>query len=266
MALQWPPSSIICCTLPIDLTPHKRCPSNPHHACHFTVTSRQCRQSQSSRSPKQGSVACSCIASRMSHAYSKSEQTQMSNPRPPPNAAFIQASSSSNLSGPYAPGTTLPSAIIISDDGLGSTSSISESQASSIPQRAASAKRKHEVITISDDSDGEDPTARFFKAARQDPIFMNGNVNRMEKRLDTYLKRPPFRFQDRLDRAMTQRMFLIGRERKWHEDGTHQIEEFDMAGTTGNVYKVTICKLPRCTCPDAMQRGKQCKHIIYVGR
>lgn len=40
-------------------------------------------------------------------------------------------------------------------------------------------------------------------------------------------------------------------------------ETIDMAGTTGNIYRVTINHVPSCTCPDH-QKGNQCKHIVYV--
>ncbi|KAL9634655.1 MAG: hypothetical protein Q9204_002903 [Flavoplaca sp. TL-2023a] len=36
-----------------------------------------------------------------------------------------------------------------------------------------------------------------------------------------------------------------------------------MAGTTGNIYTITITHLPTCTCPDN-RKGNQCKHIVYV--
>lgn len=37
---------------------------------------------------------------------------------------------------------------------------------------------------------------------------------------------------------------------------------FKMAGTTGNLYKVVIGKVPSCDCPDG-GKGNQCKHIFY---
>jgi len=56
-------------------------------------------------------------------------------------------------------------------------------------------------------------------------------------------------------------MFAIDRSR----GGTEEIpeEKIDMAGTTGNIYSVTIGQIPSCTCPDS-QKGSQCKHIVYV--
>lgn len=84
-----------------------------------------------------------------------------------------------------------------------------------------------------------------------------------EKRLKPFRKRAPQAYLQRLDRVRTQRMFLIDRERKLGRDGTEEKEVFDIAGTTGNIYQVTICKQPKCTCPDN-QKGNQCKHIVYV--
>ncbi len=84
-----------------------------------------------------------------------------------------------------------------------------------------------------------------------------------EKRLRRARAKPPVTYLERLSRVKTQRMFLIDRERSMSQDGTHEIEEFSIAGTTGNIYKVVVSKVPTCTCPDA-SKGNQCKHIIYV--
>lgn len=59
---------------------------------------------------------------------------------------------------------------------------------------------------------------------------------------------------------MACRMFVIDRTRGGLEVPE---EKIDLAGTTGNVYSITICQLPSCTCPDN-QKGNQCKHIVYV--
>lgn len=101
-----------------------------------------------------------------------------------------------------------------------------------------------------------------------------------EKRLKMFRKEAPLSYLGKLERAVTQRyiinqpavwryigslyryrMFVIDRTR----GGTDEVPEetVDIAGTTGNIYSVHICKLPTCTCPDN-QKGNQCKHIIYV--
>lgn len=56
-------------------------------------------------------------------------------------------------------------------------------------------------------------------------------------------------------------MFVIDRLRGGTDDVPE--ETIDMAGTTGNIYRVIISHVPSCTCPDH-QKGNQCKHIIYV--
>jgi hypothetical protein len=84
-----------------------------------------------------------------------------------------------------------------------------------------------------------------------------------ERRLRRHRAKAPLSYLERLDRVKTQRMFLLDRNRRLTSDETHEEEVFQIAGTTGNVYSVTVSKLPNCTCPDA-SKGNQCKHIIYV--
>lgn len=55
-------------------------------------------------------------------------------------------------------------------------------------------------------------------------------------------------------------MFAVSSSVNW-TDG-YPIMELGMAGTTGNLYTVTIGKVPSCSCPDN-QKGNQCKHICY---
>ncbi|XTI86861.1 hypothetical protein V2W45_1297400, partial [Cenococcum geophilum] len=63
------------------------------------------------------------------------------------------------------------------------------------------------------------------------------------------------------ERALTQKIFVITRT----HSGTKDIPEeaVDIAGTTGNIYTVTISKTPGCTYPYA-EKGHQCKHIVYI--
>lgn len=84
-----------------------------------------------------------------------------------------------------------------------------------------------------------------------------------EKRLRRFRASAPRTYLERLERVRSQRMFLIDRERKPDEDDTGEVEVFDLAGTTGNIYQVTVSKVPSCTCPDN-EKGNQCKHIVYV--
>ncbi|KAL2816104.1 hypothetical protein BJX63DRAFT_388270 [Aspergillus granulosus] len=82
-----------------------------------------------------------------------------------------------------------------------------------------------------------------------------------ERRARRYRSSPPKSFQERLERAVTQRMFVVGET----VAGTAEAPEmtFDIVGTTGNLYKTSIGKEPTCSCPDGA-KGNQCKHICYV--
>lgn len=42
------------------------------------------------------------------------------------------------------------------------------------------------------------------------------------------------------------------------------IRKFDLCGTTGNVYTVTISSKPICSCPDNVVRNNRCKHIFFI--
>jgi hypothetical protein len=55
-------------------------------------------------------------------------------------------------------------------------------------------------------------------------------------------------------------MFVVGQT----VSGTDVVPElnFDIVGSTGNIYKTTVGKVPTCNCPDA-RKGNQCKHICY---
>ena len=64
----------------------------------------------------------------------------------------------------------------------------------------------------------------------------------------------------RKDRGLAQKLFLIE---------TVPVEnpytrKYVVMGSTGNVYKVEIKKVPSCTCPDHATRHKRCKHIYFV--
>jgi hypothetical protein len=82
-----------------------------------------------------------------------------------------------------------------------------------------------------------------------------------EKRLTRFRGSCPMKTQQRIDRARTQRMYLVTK------DETADMESlscnFIVLGSTGNVYKVGIQRVPHCTCPDHA-KGNLCKHILFV--
>lgn len=83
-----------------------------------------------------------------------------------------------------------------------------------------------------------------------------------EKRLRRYRAKPPSAYREIRDRALTQRMFALDRQRS-NDNPDHPSETISLAGTTGNVYTIIIDKVPSCDCPHA-RKGNQCKHIVYV--
>lgn len=72
-----------------------------------------------------------------------------------------------------------------------------------------------------------------------------------------------------MERALSQRMYIVERKRHANPDCPHStpdcpIEVVDLAGTTGNIYTVTISHVPTCSCPNFVKGNAQCKHILYV--
>jgi len=80
----------------------------------------------------------------------------------------------------------------------------------------------------------------------------------VEKRLKRFRSSCPQMLEDRMARARVQRLFCLGQ----HVNGPHS-REYDILGSTGNVYQVKLEKILSCTCPD-FTRGHHCKHLFFV--
>ncbi|KAH9946354.1 uncharacterized protein BXZ73DRAFT_95853 [Epithele typhae] len=80
-----------------------------------------------------------------------------------------------------------------------------------------------------------------------------------EKRGAIFKKACPKNIIERVERVMSQRFFMIDRQRNPNE----LKESFGVLGSTGNVYTVVIDKKPSCDCPDAT-KGNHCKHILFI--
>ncbi|GLB41179.1 putative RING finger domain protein [Lyophyllum shimeji] len=80
-----------------------------------------------------------------------------------------------------------------------------------------------------------------------------------EKRGAVFKKKCPQNILDRVERVMSQRFFMIDRQRNPGE----LKEVFSVLGSTGNVYTVTIDHKPSCNCPDHL-KGNHCKHILFI--
>jgi len=114
------------------------------------------------------------------------------------------------------------------------------STAAVVPASAAAAKKPPPTQTT--------PAASEKKAAPP------------EQRLKRYRSSCPTGIHQRIERASTQRMFLV---RKDDEPTDNLTCQFIILGSTGNVYTVEIGKLASCTCPDHL-KGNLCKHILFV--
>lgn len=63
---------------------------------------------------------------------------------------------------------------------------------------------------------------------------------------------------ERAHRAKTQKIFLANRN---IEDNS---ATFQVLGSTGNIYNVTLNGTPICSCLDHITRGSRCKHILFM--
>ncbi|KAH8428826.1 RING finger protein [Aspergillus melleus] len=111
------------------------------------------------------------------------------------------------------------------------------------------------------DLTGDPATSSPAKKRRTPKTKESPSEPAAERRARVFRKHPPKSYLERHARATSQRMFVVGKS----VTGTDEAPEmtFSIVGTTGNIYKTTICKVPTCDCPDA-QKGNQCKHICYV--
>ncbi|KAJ6611934.1 hypothetical protein B0H10DRAFT_1808509 [Mycena sp. CBHHK59/15] len=118
------------------------------------------------------------------------------------------------------------------------------------PTASTSKVPSHHVV----DQGEESPPAKKQRQRKEDPP-----ASSPEKRGAIYKKKCPQNILDRVERVMTQRFFMVDRKRVPGE----LKEEFQVLGSTGNVYTVTIQHKPSCDCPDA-RKGNHCKHILFI--
>lgn len=120
-------------------------------------------------------------------------------------------------------------------------------------KKGRTSKRPIEVVDLTMDSPKKTPKQQKGKR--------DGDAPAEEKRLRRFRPRPPQSYLEVKERALTQRLTVLSRERCGTDDVPE--EKVIVAGSTGNVYTVSICLVPSCDCPHA-KKGNQCKHIIYV--
>ncbi|KAI7895090.1 uncharacterized protein EV154DRAFT_414165 [Mucor mucedo] len=67
--------------------------------------------------------------------------------------------------------------------------------------------------------------------------------------------------RSRVVRAMNQRMFVMSRELSQSDES---VEKFEVLGSIGNNYTVTIGPTIKCSCMDYAIRRVHCKHILMI--
>lgn len=84
-----------------------------------------------------------------------------------------------------------------------------------------------------------------------------------EKRLKQYRSSCPNALQERLERASTQKLYLI-QQSQVPDVASEGHVDFTVLGSTGNVYTVQFGHVPTCNCPDFTRRADMCKHIMFI--
>ncbi|RII04791.1 hypothetical protein CUC08_Gglean011041 [Alternaria sp. MG1] len=123
----------------------------------------------------------------------------------------------------------------------------------STPRKAKKIESAPEVIDLTRDSPKKILPRKRGKRDADAPTE--------EKRARVFRKRAPQSYIVIKERALTQRLTVLSRDRCGSDDVPE--EKAIVAGSTGNVYTVSIGLVPSCDCPHA-KKGNQCKHIIYV--
>lgn len=120
------------------------------------------------------------------------------------------------------------------------------------PRKSKKSKVSLEVVDLTQDSPAKTPKSRRKHIA---------DAPAPEKRLKQFRDHAPQSYLKVKERALTQRLTVLSRERCGTDDAPEEVVR--VAGSTGNVYTIRIKISPSCNCPHAL-KGNQCKHIVYV--
>ncbi|KAB8294265.1 hypothetical protein EYC80_009692 [Monilinia laxa] len=82
-------------------------------------------------------------------------------------------------------------------------------------------------------------------------IYQNIDTRTGEKRERDFVAEPDAKFKDKVKRIRKERMFMLNRLKTVDAKGRAR-EDFDIAGSTGNIYQTKIGRVPTCTCMDAV--------------
>jgi hypothetical protein len=121
-------------------------------------------------------------------------------------------------------------------------------------KKAKKTTSAYEVIDLTADS----PPPKKAPARKRSRRDSDAPVE--EKRARQFRKKAPQSYLAVKERALTQRLTVLSRERG-SDDALE--EKIIIAGSTGNVYTISIGLVPSCDCPHA-KKGNQCKHIVCV--
>jgi len=88
--------------------------------------------------------------------------------------------------------------------------------------------------------------------------------NKKEKRAKRYRSSCPNSLQERLERAKSQRLYLVQQSEIPESAQDGRTVDFTVLGSTGNLYTVTLGLVPSCNCPDHQKRQDLCKHMLFV--
>jgi hypothetical protein len=97
---------------------------------------------------------------------------------------------------------------------------------------------------------GQDPDMRG-PLARDVIVHKHMNRETGERRQRDFVPAPDRQFLAKLWRIRNERMFMLDRRMGQDRKG-HVCQIFDIAGSTGNIYKVAIGRSPNCDCMDAV--------------
>lgn len=137
---------------------------------------------------------------------------------------------------------------VASDAGPSSTAPASTAPASTVPISSGSQakpKAKRAKKEKSPDFVVEAPLATEMI------IHQHRNYATGEARLREFVPEPDAPFKAKLKKIRKERMFMLDRKKGVDRDGYPQ-EHFDIAGSSGNIYEVTIGRQPKCVCMDAV--------------
>src|SRR5438045_175954 len=105
-------------------------------------------------------------------------------------------------------------------------------------------KTKRSKIEVSPDTEIEGLTAAELIQYQQQSA--SG-----ENRLRPFVPAPDNEYRKKLKKVKKERMFMLDRTKSVDSHGVVS-EDFDIAGSTGNIYQTTIGRSPKCNCMDAV--------------